>query len=162
MNAKNQFRFRYYRYDFSSADGVLVPLFASDTSQQQRSFSANWIGNLSSTMVNDFRFGYIKSATLFNQLHDQSQFNFPILDLDAFGIALGPADQQTDTKKTFQYYDSLTWIAGKHAFKFGAEYINRPNQIFFLPRHAGEYEYSDLGDFFQDLKPFDFNHHRDR
>jgi len=158
VNAKNQLRFRYYWYNFSSADGVLVPLFASDTSQQQRSFSANWIGNLSSTMVNDFRFGYIKSATLFNQLHDQSQFNFPTLDLDAFGIALGPADQQTDTKKTFQYYDSLTWIAGKHAFKFGAEYVNRPNQIFFLPRHAGEYEYSDLGDFFQDLKPLDFNH----
>jgi hypothetical protein len=109
-------------------------------------------------MVNDFRFGYIKSATLFNQLHDQSQFNFPTLDLDAFGIALGPADQQTDTKKTFQYYDSLTWIVGKHAFKFGAEYVNRPNEIFFLPRHAGEYEYSDLGDFFRDVKPLDFNH----
>src|ERR1043165_5732365 len=158
LNAKNQLRFRYYWYNYSSADGVLVPLFASDTSQQQRSFSANWIANLNSNMVNDFRFGYIKSATLFNQLHDQSQFNFPTLDLDAFGIALGPADQQTDTKKTFQYYDSLTWIAGKHAFKFGAEYINRPNDIFFLPRHAGEYEYSDLGDFFKDLKPFDFNH----
>ena len=63
VNAKNQLRFRYYWYNFSSADGVLVPLFASDTSQQQRSFSANWIGNLSSTIVNDFRFGYIKSAT---------------------------------------------------------------------------------------------------
>ena len=158
LNAQNQLRFRYYWYNYSSADAVLVPLFASDTSQQQRSLSANWIGNLSSTMVNDFRFGYIKSATLFNQLHDQSQFDFPTLDLDAFGIALGPADQQTDTKKTFQYYDSLTWIHGKHAFKFGAEYINRPNNIFFLPRHAGEYEYSDLGDFFQDLKPLDFNH----
>jgi hypothetical protein len=158
LNAKNQLRFRYYWYNFTSADGVLVPLFASDTSQQQRSFSANWISNLSPRMVNDFRFGYIKSATLFNQLHDPAQFNFPTLDLDAFGIALGPADQQTDTKKTFQYYDSLTWIAGKHAFKFGAEYVNRPNNIFFLPRHAGEYEYSDLGDFFQDLKPVDFNH----
>jgi outer membrane receptor protein involved in Fe transport len=157
-NAKNQLRFRYYWYNYSSADGVLVPLFASDTSQQQRSFSANWISNLSPRMVNDFRFGYIKSSTLFNQLHDSSQFNFPTLDLDLFGIALGPADQQTDTKKTFQYYDSLTWIVGKHAFKFGFEYVNRPNQIFFLPRHAGEYEYSDLGDFFQDLKPEDFNH----
>jgi outer membrane receptor protein involved in Fe transport len=158
VNAKNQLRFRYYWYNYSSADAVLVPLFASDTSQQQRSFSANWIGNLSPRVVNDFRFGYIKSATLFNQLHDQSQFNFPTLDLDAFGIALGPADQQTDTKKTFQYYDSITWVTGKHAFKFGAEYLSRPNQIFFLPRHAGEYEYSDLGDFFTDLKPFDFNH----
>lgn len=158
VNAKNQLRFRYYWYNYSSADGVLVPLFASDTSQQQKSFSANWIWNLNPKVVNDFRFGYIKSATLFNQLHDQSQFNFPTLDLDAFGIALGPADQQTDTKKTFQYYDSITWVTGKHAFKFGAEYLSRPNQIFFLPRHAGEYEYSDLGDFFTDLKPFDFNH----
>ena len=158
VNAKNQLRFRYYWYNYSSADGVLVPLFASDTSQQQRSFSANWISNLSPAVVNDFRFGFIKSATLFNQLHDSAQFNFPTLDLDQFGIALGPADQQTDTKKTFQYYDSLTWVTGKHAFKFGAEYVKRPNNIFFLPRHAGEYEYSDLGDFFKDLKPVDFNH----
>jgi len=157
VNAKNQLRFRFYKLDFTSADPFLVPLFASDTTVQQKSFSANWISNLSSKLVNDFRFGYIKSATLFNQLRDSSQFNFPILDLDPFGVALGPADQQTDTKKTFQYYDSMTWIAGAHAFKFGAEYINRPNQIFFLPRHGGEYEYSDLDVFFKDLKPTDFN-----
>ena len=157
LNANNQLRFRYYKTDFSSVDGVLVPLFASDTSQSQRSFSANWISNLSPAVVNDFRFGYIKSATLFNQLRDPAQFNFPTLDLDLFGIALGPSDQQADTKKTFQYYDSITWVTGKHAFKFGAEYLNRPNNIFFLPRHAGEYEYSDLGDFFLDLKPLDFN-----
>jgi hypothetical protein len=157
MNAKNQFRFRYYRNDYASADAFLVPLFASDTTQHQTSFSANWISNLSSSLVNDFRFGYIKSATLFNQLHDQSQFNFPIIDLDLFGISLGPADQQTDTKKTFQYYDSITWVAGSHTFKFGGEYIKRPNAIFFLPRHGGEYEYSKLDVFFQDIKPGDFN-----
>jgi|GEM_PF-834906 len=158
LNAKNQFRYRFYKFDYTSADPFLVPLFASDTTQNQKSFSANWISNLSSKLVNDFRFGYIRSSTLFNQLHDQSQFNFPILDLDLFGLSLGPADQQTDSKKTFQYYDSLAWIAGAHSFKFGAEYIKRPNQIFFLPRHGGEYEYSDLDVFFQDLKPGDFNH----
>src|SRR6185503_11112514 len=95
VNAKNQLRFRYYQTDYTQADGVLVPLFAADTSQAQRSFSANWISNLSPTVVNDFRFGYIKSATLFSQLHDASQFDFPTLDLDLFGIALGPSDQQT-------------------------------------------------------------------
>jgi len=158
LNAKNQFRYRFYKFDYTSADPFLVPLFASDTTQNQKSFSANWISNLSTKLVNDFRFGYIRSSTLFNQLHDQSQFNFPILDLDQFGLSLGPADQQTDSKKTFQYYDSIAWIAGAHSFKFGAEYIKRPNQIFFLPRHGGEYEYSDLDVFFQDLKPGDFNH----
>jgi hypothetical protein len=158
LNAKNQFRYRIYKFDYNSADPFLVPLFASDTTQQQRSFSANWISNLTPNLINDFRFGFIKSSTLFNHLHDQSQFNFPILDLDSFGLSLGPADQQADTKKTFQYYDSIAWIAGKHAFKFGGEYIRRPNQIFFLPRHGGEYEYSDLDVFFTDLKPGDFNH----
>ena len=158
MNAKNQFRYRFYKFDYTAADPFLVPLFSSNTTQNQKSFSANWISNLSSKLVNDFRFGFIKSSTLFNQLNDQSQFNFPILDLDLFGLSLGPADQQTDSKKTFQYYDSISWIAGAHSFKFGAEYIKRPNQIFFLPRHGGEYEYSDLDTFFLDLKPFDFNH----
>jgi Carboxypeptidase regulatory-like domain/TonB dependent receptor len=158
LNAKNQFRYRFYKNDFTSADPFLVPLFASDTTQHQTSFSANWISNLSASLINDFRFGYIKSATLFNQLHDQSQFNFPILDLPLFGLSLGPADQQTDSKKTFQYYDSLAWIAGKHTFKFGGEYIKRPNSIFFLPRHGGEYDYESLDTFFLDLKPFDFNH----
>jgi hypothetical protein len=157
LNAKNQLRFRYYHYTFFSADPFLVSLFASDTSQTQKSFSANWISNLSATLVNDARFGYIHSETLFNQLHDQSQFNFPVLDLDPFGLTLGPADQQTDSTKTYQYYDSLTWIYGKHTFKFGGEYLKRPNEIFFLPRHGGEYEYSDLGVFFKDLKPGDFN-----
>jgi outer membrane receptor protein involved in Fe transport len=158
LNAKNQFRYRFYKTKFSSVDAVLVPLFASNTSQDQTSFSANWISNLSPNLINDARFGYIKSATLFNQLADQSQFNFPVLDLDAFGISLGPADQQTDSKKTFQYYDSITWIRGAHSLKFGGEYIKRPNSIFFLPRHGGEYEYGNLDDFFRDIKPGDFNH----
>ena len=158
VNAKNQLRFRFYKFDFTSANAFLVPLFASDTSNQTKSFSVNWISNLRSNLINDARFGYIKSATLFNQLHDPSQFNFPILDLDPFGLTLGPPDQQTDTKKTFQYYDSMTWIAGAHAFKFGGEYIKRPNNISFLPRHGGEYEYSDLDVFFTDIKPTDFNH----
>src|SRR5206468_10562881 len=143
---------------FNSTDPFLVTLFASDTTQHQTSFSANCISSLSASLINNFRFRYIKSATLFNQLHDQSQFNFPILDLPLFGVTLGPADQQTDTKKTFQYYDSIAWIRGKHAFKFGGEYIKRPNAIFFLPRHGGEYDYESLDTFFQDLKPFDFNH----
>ena len=158
LSDKNQLRFRYYNFDFVSADPFLVPLFASDTTQNQTSFSANWISNLSATLVNDARFGYITSSTFFNHLRDQSQFNFPIIDLDLFGLSLGPADQQTDSTKTFQYYDSLTWIVGKHTFKGGAEYIKRPNTIFFLPRHGGEYEYSNLDTFFQDLKPGDFNH----
>jgi hypothetical protein len=157
LNAKNQFRYRFYKSDLNSADAFLVPLFASDTKQNQTSFSANWISNLSASLVNDFRFGYIKSATLFSQLRDPSQFNFPILDLDSFGLTLGPNDQQTDTKKTFQYYDSITWIRGAHAFKLGGEYVKRPNAIFFLPRHGGEYEYSNLDDFFTDIKPTDFN-----
>ena len=157
LNAKNQFRYRFYKFDSNSADAFLVPLFASDTTTNQTSFSANWIANISPSLINDARFGYIKSATLFNQLRDPSQFNFPIIDLDLFGLSLGPADQQTDTKKTFQYYDSITWIRGAHAFKLGGEYVKRPNAIFFLPRHGGEYEYSDLDIFFQDLKPTDFN-----
>ncbi|HMH42604.1 MAG TPA: TonB-dependent receptor, partial [Pyrinomonadaceae bacterium] len=157
LNAKNQFRYRFYKTNYTSADPFLVPLFASDTTQSQISFSANWISNLGSHLINDARFGYINSKTLFSRLRDQSQFNFPILDLDPFGVTLGPADQQTDSTKTFQYYDSVTWIRGEHTFKFGGEYLKRPNTIFFLPRHGGEYEYSDLDVFFQDIKPTDFN-----
>jgi hypothetical protein len=157
LNAKNQFRYRFYKTKFTQEDGVLVPLFAADTSVDATSFSANWIGNLSPNIVNDFRFGYFTSDTLFSRLRDQAQFDFPTLDLDDFNIALGPSDQQTDSKKVYQFYNSITWIAGKHAFKFGAEWLKRDNSIFFLPRHAGEYEYSNLDDFFRDIKPEDFN-----
>src|SRR4029078_1737901 len=104
MNSKNQFRYRFYRTKFTSADGVLVRLFARHSSNEQTSFSANWIGNLTSNIVNDFRFGYLTSETLFSRLRDQSQFNFPTIDLDQFGIALGPLDQQTDSKKNYQFY----------------------------------------------------------
>ena len=157
LNARNQFRYRFYKTKFTQEDGVLVPLFAADTSVNQTSFSANWIGNLSSNVVNDFRFGYFTSETLFSRLRDQAQFDFPIINLLPLNIGLGPSDQQTDSKKVYQFYDSVTWIAGKHTIKFGAEWLKRDNSIFFLPRHAGEYDYSDLDDFFLDLKPQDFN-----
>ena len=76
---------------------------------KQTSFSANWIGNLSPNVVNDFRFGYFTSSTIFSRLRDQSQFNFPAIRLDDFSaVTLGPADQQTDSKTNWQYYDSIT------------------------------------------------------
>jgi len=113
----------------------------------------NWIYTPSSSVVNEFRFGYTRSGNLFGNL-DSNVFNngatgpctpagcgggyalntgvtsaggFPnvnfadLFDGGSFGSWRG-RPQQNGPNPFYDVLDSISYLMGKHAFKFGVEY----------------------------------------
>ena len=69
------------------------------------------------------------------------------------GNTTGVADNQTQKQNSYQIRDTLSWVHGKHSFKFGGEYSHFIYPQFFLPRSVGDYEYVTTSDFINDVVP---------
>jgi hypothetical protein len=69
------------------------------------------------------------------------------------GNTTGVADNQWQKQNSYQVRDTLSWVRGKHTFKFGGEYNHFIYPQFFLSRSVGDYEYVTTSDFINDVIP---------
>ena len=81
--------------------------------------------------------------------------NFPNVEIDEFGSNVGPYSLRPRPmcRTSTKLIDNLSYIRGKHTFKFGVEgrnYIAPTND---LPRARGEWDYATLNAFINDLVP---------
>jgi len=105
--------------------------------------SVNWLTTLSSTKLNEVRFGYSRFRTSFNSA-DATPGNPYYIDPSALGLDMGTGyvglpeiDFNGDIEnlgataysvprgrvsETFQVLDNFTWIRGRHTWKFGGEF----------------------------------------
>ncbi|PYU30873.1 MAG: hypothetical protein DMG28_17425 [Acidobacteria bacterium] len=115
-------------------------------------FTDAW--SVSSHLVNDFRASY--SRNVGPALVIPAGFeNFPNVGIDSLGINLGPDGNspQSYTQNVYQLSDAMTYIRGKHTFKWGLEarkWIAPSNS---LPRARGEWDYANLQTLVNDLVP---------
>src|SRR5580704_864009 len=115
-------------------------------------FTDAW--SISSRFINDFRASYSRLNGP-NDLVPAQFSNFPNVEIDEFGSNVGPFSlaPQGYTQNIYQLVDNLSYIRGKHTFKFGVEgrnYIAPTNN---LPRARGEWDYATLNSFINDLVP---------
>jgi hypothetical protein len=111
------------------------------------------------SLTNEFRFGYSR----FNQQLPAGNFKFPGLDsfpnitFDELGIQLGvnSSSPQETIQNTYQFTDNLSWVKGRHTFKFGFDGRKYISPETFTQRERGDYEYSQITDFLFDLTPAD-------
>jgi hypothetical protein len=109
--------------------------------------------------VNEARFGWFKDRLydtvnpalappngLVGQLSVQGQGNLGVADFL-------PRVQPTEDR--FQFADSLTWLTGRHSFKFGGDIAHTRDQIEVLLRGRGAYTYGNFTAFAQDLTNLD-------
>jgi len=114
--------------------------------------------SISPRWVNDARASY--SRLNGPNLTVPSPFeNFPNVEIDEFGSNVGPfsLSPQSYTQNIYQLSDALTYVRGKHTWKFGIEgrkYI-APTNV--LPRARGEWDYATLNSFINDLVPDGLN-----
>ena len=114
--------------------------------------------SISPRWVNDARASY--SRLNGPNLVVPTQFaNFPNVEIDEFGSNVGPfsLSPQGYTQNIYQLADALTYVRGKHTFKFGVEgrkYIAPTNN---LPRARGEWDYATLDSFINDFVPDGLN-----
>jgi hypothetical protein len=93
----------------------------------------------SSTLVNDFRFGFVRiNNSLINQPPDGVTADAIGIDrptnnitnsiykftLGSSGIQIGPTPpaNQAQTQNNFNFVETLSWVKGRHNFRFGGEY----------------------------------------
>ncbi len=113
--------------------------FPYDLPVNSRFFSIAETHLFSPTLVNDFRFGYVRiNNSLINLppagvTADALGIDRPtnnITDsiykftLGSSGIQIGPTPpaNQFQTQNNFNFVETLSWVKGKHTFRFGGEY----------------------------------------
>jgi hypothetical protein len=129
------------------------PQFTGDIAVDARKYllKDTWIIN--SRFVNDFRASY--SRFLLDYEVPPSFADFPNVEVDGTGLDVGPqgCSPQNNFINTYEVRDTVSYVAGKHTFKFGGSYTRWIAPSLFLPRSRGEWDYSDLNQLANDFAP---------
>jgi hypothetical protein len=120
-------------------DGSRLPQFAQTSPTRVQVVSASLLSTLSSSRINEVRFGYSRYRTSFSSLDINNGFDPAAIGLDFGNGKLGlpefdfsaPIENlgaqgfsvpRGRTSQTYQILDNFTWIRGRHTLKFGGEY----------------------------------------
>ena len=148
-------RFLYDRFrapDFNPSQPQAQFLGTNSSDARKVIFTDVW--SISNSVVNDFRTSYSRLNGP-NLVVPSSFQNFPNVEVDELGSNLGPNGLAPAgyTQNVYQWVDNISYIRGKHTFKFGVEarkYI-APTNV--LPRARGEWDYASLSQFINDFVP---------
>jgi hypothetical protein len=120
-------------------DGSRLPAFSQTSPTRVQVVSVSFLSTLSSTRINEIRFGYSRYRTSFSSLDINSGFDPASIGLD-FGTgklgvpeidfsapienlgAQGFSVPRGRTSQTYQILDNYTWVRGHHTLKFGGEF----------------------------------------
>jgi len=154
-NERNQFRFRFSFDDFSASQaGDGNAKFNNNVVFGSRLFSATYVRAFSSATVNELRLAYRRTFND-NPLVNPDFNTFPNLTVTPLNLALGPNGNlpQSGGDNSYQVFDTLTYSAGAHSFKFGADIRVLLTSSNFLPRGRGDYVYTNFDELIQDFAP---------
>ena len=148
-------RFLYDRFrapDFNPSQPQTQFLGTNSSDARKVIFTDAW--SISNSVVNDFRTSYSRLNGP-NLIVPGGFANFPNVEVDELGSNLGPNGlaPQGYAQNVYQWVDNISYIRGKHTFKFGVEarkYISPTNT---LPRARGEWDYASLSQFINDFIP---------
>ncbi|MDQ6679203.1 MAG: carboxypeptidase regulatory-like domain-containing protein [Acidobacteriota bacterium] len=160
LSEKDQLRGRYIynKTDAIDTAPVLAAFFVTN--------STKWyIGTLSEfhnftpNLTNELRLGFNR----YNNPVNAGNFQFPGLDafpdlhISDLNLQIGPDPNapQTAIQNTYQVVDNVSWIRGRHTFKFGFDGRKLISPQTFTQRGRGDYEYTTLSVYLLDRTPDD-------
>jgi carboxypeptidase family protein len=137
------------RYAFAQSDQVFpfgspggfgagsrLPQFAQTSPARVQVVSGSLLSSLSTSKINEVRFGYSRYRTSFSSLDANFDPNtiglnfgtgkrglpeFDFTNIENLG-ATGFSVPRGRTSQTYQILDNFTWLRGRHTFKFGGEF----------------------------------------
>src|SRR2546421_1394836 len=135
----NQFFASTYLVNLTSVNGGNRPLEDVGFAPKNYVGTLGWTRTISSVMVNEARFNFTRFA--FDQLQPTGQTNYGIpqvelFDFDAGGfgdagtiMGIGQAGTTPGNlaENTFAFRDTVSWVHGVHAFKFGVDITREQN-----------------------------------
>jgi hypothetical protein len=149
-------RFVYNRIDAINT-GADLPAFYTTVPTRSDTLSVAEYHTFSPTLTNELRLGYER----FNQSEPVGNQTFPGLDqfpnlaFVNLNLQVGPNPNfpQSTVNNVYSGTENISWIHGNHTFKFGTEFRDYISPQFFTQRSRGDYEYTDVGLFLQDITP---------
>jgi hypothetical protein len=122
-----------------------------------RLFSYTLIHTFSPKLTNETRLAYRRYVQDIPvpSLNYPGLDQFPNIDLDDLGLAIGPDGNapQFTIENSYQIVDQATYSRGRHALKFGGDWRDIISPQSFVQRQRGEYEYPSLDLFLRDIQP---------
>lgn len=159
LSSKDQLRGRYvYNRTVGIDTNANLPAFYQPVPFKFHLVTINEYHTFSPNTQNEFRLGYNR---YFNTT-PAGNFSFPGLDsfpnivLNSLGgLNIGPDGNapQFTIQNTYQASDSVTWTHNKHTLKFGIEGRKLIAPESFTQRARGDYEYSTLQQYLNDISP---------
>jgi hypothetical protein len=151
------------RYLYNRRDGndtaASFPAFFIATPARYHLIAANEVHTFSPNLSNEFHLGYTRffSQTPVPNISYPGLNQFPNLYFYDFSTTtnLGPNPNapQATIQGLYNAIDALTWVKGKHTLNFGVEGRKSIAPQVFVQRLRGDYEYSTLGRFLNDISP---------
>jgi Carboxypeptidase regulatory-like domain len=159
ISEKDQVRGRLGWSRFGAIDNAAqIPTFWATTPQRYWLATLSEYHNFSPNVNNELRAGYNRYA----QVYPTGSQTFPGLSVfpnlqfyELNGLQLGPdgnAPQET-IQNLYQFVDNVTWVKGKHSFKFGGEFRWYISPQTFTQRVRGDYQWNYLSDYLNDFAP---------
>jgi hypothetical protein len=168
ISSKDSLRLRYvHDWQTSVDNGVssgetLLPTFYTQQPYKWHLFALSEYHLFTANLTNEFRIGfnrYSNSETAGNFTYPGLD-QFPYLQIDSdmnfFTLGADGNAPQFTIQNLYQVTDNVSWVKGKHTFKFGFDGRKYISPQGFTQRFRGDYEYTTLDQFLHDLAPGDF------
>ena len=161
ISEKDQIRGRYIDQltsGFSDTTLPDLPLFFLGRRTTQKLFAFSEFHNFSPSLINELRLGYNR----YNDNIPAGSFQYPGLDVfpniliqNDLNLQIGPFDNapQSGIINTYQIVNNLSWVKGRHNWKFGADGRKYIAPQTFTQRTRGDYNYTTLSRFLLDQNP---------
>lgn len=161
LSEKDQMRLRYiYQKNDSTDFASNIPSFFTTVPVRNHVITFSEFHTFTPTLTNEFRLGFNRNSQTFTA----GNFSFPglpsypNLSFDDTGAQVGPDPNapQFGIQNVYQATDNISWVKGKHTFKFGIEGRKYISPQGFTQRSRGDYEYASTEEFLLDQSPTSF------
>ncbi len=162
LSSKDSIRGRYIWNSQGSSDtAASLPVFFGTIPEKFYLFALSEYHTFTPNLTNEFRLGYNR----FSQVIPSGNFSYPGLDsfpnltfYDQNGINIGPDGNapQSTIQNLYQLTDNVSWVKGKHSFKFGFDGRKYISPQYFTQRARGDYQWDNLDEFLHDFAPTNF------
>jgi len=160
MSSKDQIRGRwiYNRDLFVDNSAASLPVFFSNVTVRAQTVAITEFHTFNPHVTNELRLGF----NHLNQVRPIGSYNFPGLSAfptllfdDLNQLQIGPNGNypQGGTQGTYQLSDNVSWVKGRHNFKFGGSIARDLSPYLFVQYLRGQYEYGSLDVYLHDNTP---------
>lgn len=115
----------------------------------------SWTGIPKNNVVNEFRFGWFtdRQADDFNPAVQTAGLGYVSLTVAGQGLGAGASylPRVSPNEQRFQFADSVSWIHGKHSFKFGVDIAQNHDLNYYMSNQFGSYTYGNVTAFALDF-----------